>query len=75
MGMCDVGGLGEVEQVGVVAELELGLTLVVSSKQRGKKRLVVDTEDSRGTKSAGEETRVGCGSVIVKDRLFGKGLQ
>lgn len=56
--MGDVGGLGEVEKVGVVAELELGLALVVCSKQRRQKGLVADTKDARWTERAGEETRV-----------------
>jgi hypothetical protein len=75
MGMCDIGGLGKVKEVGIVAKLKLGLTLVVCSKQRGKESLVVDTEDSRGTESAGEETRVGSGTVAFKNSLFCQGLR
>jgi hypothetical protein len=72
--MCDIGGLGEIEEVGVVAELELGLTLVVCSKQRGKESLIIDTEDSGRTESAGEETRVGSGTIVFKNNLFCQGL-
>jgi hypothetical protein len=75
VGVCDVGGLSEVEEVGVVTKLELGLTLVVCSEHRRKKSLVADTKDSRGTESAGEEARVGSGTVVFENRLFGKGLQ
>ena len=75
MGMCDIGGLSKIEEVGVVAKLELGLALVVCSKHRGKQSLVADAEDTRGTESAGEETRVGSGAVVIEYRLFGEGLQ
>jgi hypothetical protein len=73
--MCDIGGLGEVEEVGVVAKLELGLTLVVCSEHRGKESLVVDTKDTRGTESAGEETRVGSGTVVFENSLLCQGLR
>lgn len=72
--MCDIGGLGEVEEIGVVAKLELGLALVVCTKQRREKSLIIDTKDSRGTKSAGEETRIGSGTVVFKNNLFCQGL-
>ena len=73
--MCDIGGLGEVEEIGVVAKLEFGLALVVCSKQRREKSLIIDTKDARGTESAGEETRVGYGAVVLKNNLFCQGLQ
>lgn len=46
MSMSDVCGFGEIEEIGVLAELELGLALVVWCKHGRKKGLVADAEDA-----------------------------
>lgn len=73
--MGDVGRLGEVEEVGVVAELELSLAFVVCSKQRRQKGLIADTEDTRWAERAGEETRVRGRAVVLENGFLSQGLR
>lgn len=55
--MCDVDDVREVEEVGVVAELEARAVRVVDVEDRGQDLHVAFAEDACGADGAGEEGR------------------
>lgn len=72
--MGDVADVGEVEDVGVVAELDVRLVVVVGAQEAGERLDVALAEDARGAEGGGEELG-GFLAVGFDDELFGGGLE
>lgn len=72
--MGDVADVGEVEDVGVVAELDVRLVVVVGAEEAGQRLDVALAEDARGAEGGGEQLG-GLLAVGFDDELFGGGLQ
>ena len=53
--VCDVLDVGEVEEVGVLADLELGLSFAVCAYHLREQLYVAFAEDTSGTDGAGQE--------------------
>lgn len=72
--MGDVADVGEVEDVCVVSELDVGLAVLVGSEEAGESLDVALAEDACGADGGGEELG-GLLSVGLDDELFGSGLR
>jgi len=73
--VCDILDVGEVEQVGVLADLELGLSFAVCAYHLREQLYVAFAEDTSGTDGAGQEV----GGVLrmavrLEDGRLGVGL-
>lgn len=71
--MRDVADVGEVEDVEVVADLDLVLLVVVDVDEAGEGLAVAFAEDARGPDGAGEELGVFL-TVCGDNGFFGLGL-
>lgn len=73
MGVGDVADVGEVEDVCVVAELDVGLAVLVGSEEAGEGLDVALAEDACGADGGGEELG-GLLAVGLDDEFFGSSL-
>jgi hypothetical protein len=74
MGVGDVGGVGEVEEVVVVADLEVGPLVAVDLDHVLDGHAVAFAKDGGGPDGAGEEL-IGRLTVGFEDEFFGFGLE
>lgn len=72
--MGDVADVGEVEDVCVVAELDVGLAVLVGSEEAGESLGIAFAEDACGANGGGEELG-GLLAIGLDDELFGSGLR
>lgn len=71
--MGDVADVGEVEEVLVVADLDVGLAATVGAEQSREQLGVALAEDARGANGTSEELG-GLFAVGLEDELFSSGL-
>lgn len=71
--MGDVADVGEVEEVLVVADLDVGLAATVGAEQSREQLGVTLAEDARGANGASEELG-GFFAVGLEDELFSSSL-
>lgn len=74
VGVGDVADVGEVEDVCVVAELDVGLVVVVGPEEAGEGLDVALAEDASGADGGGQEVGALL-TVGLDDELFGSGLE
>ncbi len=74
VGVGGVADVGEVEEVGVGAELEGGLALGEGFHHAGDELEVAFAEDAGGADGGGEEVRGGRVAVVGQDEGFGEGF-
>jgi hypothetical protein len=74
VGVGDVADVGEVENVCVVAELDVGFAVLVGSEEAGEGLDVALAEDTCGTEGGGEELE-GLFAVGLDDEFFGSSLE
>lgn len=74
VGVCGVADVGEVEEVGVGAELEGGLALGEGFHHAGDELEVAFAEDAGGADGGGEEVWGGRVTVVGQDEGFGEGF-
>lgn len=69
-----VANVCEVEEIRVIADLEVGLVVVVQVQHVGQHLNVAFAKDTRGADGGGEEVG-GAGAICLQDGLFGQALR